>query len=153
MMRNTISSWGLRVALGLLSAGFIYTGIDNAFGGVMTLGWQGLGDFAQITDPVQFAVRDSHVRFLGGVYTLLGGAVALSAIQLRRFHDVLRLVLIAAFVGGLARFTQLDLSVTFGPGVLVPLMAELVGMPLLYFWAGSVLRQPAAASTAVATVS
>jgi hypothetical protein len=152
-MRNTISSWGLRVALGLLSAGFIYTGIDNAFGGVMTLGWQGLSDFAQITDPVQFAVRDSHVRFLGGVYTLMGGAVALSAIQLRRFHDVLRLALIAAFVGGLARFTQLDLSVTFGPGVLVPLVAELVGMPLLYFWAGSVLRQRVAAPTAVATVS
>ena len=152
-MRNTISSWGLRVALGLLSAGFIYTGIDNAFGGITTLGWQGLSGFAQITDPVQFAIRDSHVRFLGGVYTLMGGAVALSAIQLRRFHDLLRLALIAAFVGGLARFTQMDLSVTFGPGVLVPLIAELVVMPLLYLWAASVLSQRAAAPTAVATVS
>jgi hypothetical protein len=52
--------------------------IDNAFGGVMTLGWHGL-----------------------------------------------------------ARFTQLDLSVTFGPGVLVPVVVELVGMPLLYFWRGA----------------
>lgn len=152
-MRNTISSWGLRVVLGLLSAGFIYTGIDNAFGGIMTLGWQGLSGFAQISDPAQFAVRDSHVRFLGGVYTLMGGAVALSAIQLRRFHDILRLALIAVFVGGLARFTQLDLSVTFGPGVLFPLVVELVGMPLLYLWAGSVLSERAAAPAAVATVS
>ncbi len=152
-MRNTISSWGLRVALGLLSAGFIYTGLDNAFGGVMTLGWQGLSDFAQITDPAQFAVRDSHVRFLGGVYTLMGVVVACSAIQLRRFHELLQLVLIATFVGGLARFTQLDLSVTFGPGVLLPLLAELVGMPLLYLWAGSVLRQRVKAPGAVALVS
>jgi hypothetical protein len=153
MMRNTISSFGLRVALGLLSAGFIYTGIDSAFGGVMTLGLQGLSGFAQITDPAQFAIRDSHVRFLGGVYVLMGGAVALSAIQLRRFHDLLRFALSAAFVGGLTRFTQLDLSVTFGPGVLVPLIAELVLMPLLYLWAESVLRQRAAAPTAVAAAA
>jgi hypothetical protein len=151
-MRITISAWGLRVALGLLSAGFIYTGIDNAFGGIMTLGWQGLSDFAQVTDPTQFAIRDSHVRFLGGVYMLMGGAVGLSAIQLCRFHDELRLALVAAFVGGLARFTQMDLSVTLGPGVLLPLAAELLAMPLLYLWAASVLRQrplaPAAAATA-----
>ena len=152
-MRNSISVWGLRVALGLLSAGFIYTGIDNAFGGVMTLGWQGLSDFALVTDPVQFAIRDSHVRFLGGVYTLIGGAVALSVIQLPRFHELLRFALIAAFVGGLARFTQLDPSVTFGPGVLFNLMVELVGMPLLYFWRGNVLRQRAAAPASMATMS
>jgi hypothetical protein len=79
MMRNTISTWGLRVALGLLSAGFIYTGIDNAFGGIMTLGWQGLADFAQATNPQQYLVRDSHVRFLGGAYLLMGVTVALTA--------------------------------------------------------------------------
>lgn len=152
-MRSTISSWGLRVALGLLSAGFIYTGIDNAFGGVMTLGLQGLSGFAQIADPAQFAIRDSHVRFLGGVYTLLGAAVALSSIQLRRFHDLLRLILIAVFVGGLARFSQMDLSVTFGPGVLVPLIAELALMPALYLWAESVLRQPAEAPAPIAAIS
>jgi hypothetical protein len=151
-MRNTISSWGLRAALGLLSAGFIYTGIDNAFGGVMTMGLQGLSDFAQITNPVQFAIRDSHVRFLGGVYTLMGGAVALSAIQLRRFHDMLRLILIAVFVGGLARFSQMDLGTTFGPGVLVPLLAELLLMPLLYVWAENELRQPAAIPTTIAAL-
>jgi hypothetical protein len=135
-----------------LSAGFIYTGIDNAFGGVVTLGWQGLNDFVQITDPVQFAIRDSHLRFLGGVYTLMGGAVALSAIQLHRFRMALRLALIAAFVGGLARFTQLDLSVTFGPGVLFPVTIELVGMPLLYLWAKHMLGQPAALPTRLAVV-
>lgn len=152
-MRGTISGWGLRVALGLLSAGFIYTGLDNALGGVMTMGWQGLSDFAQVSDPVQFAIRDSHVRFLGGVYVLMGAAVALSAIQLRRFHDVLRLVLIAVFVGGLARFTQLDLSVTFGPGVLVPLLAELVLMPVLYLWAERVLSQRETVPAVMATAS
>jgi Domain of unknown function (DUF4345) len=152
-MRNTINAWGLRVALGLLSAGFLYTGIDNAFGGVMTLGLQGLRDFAQISDPVQFAIRDSHVRFLGGVYMLMGVAVGLSAIQLRRFHDALRLALIAAVAGGLARFTQLDLSVTFGPGVLVPLLAELVLMPLLYVWAERVARRQEVVTPQAVTVA
>ena len=71
-MRYTGSSWVLRAVLVLVGVGFIYTGIDNAFGGIMTLGWQGLGGFAQATNPDQYVVRDSHVRFLGGVYLLSG---------------------------------------------------------------------------------
>jgi hypothetical protein len=140
-MRYSASSWALRVVVFLVGVGFIYTGIDNAFGGIMTLGWQGLSGFAQATNPDQYLIRDSHVRFLGGVYLLMGVAVALSATQLIKFQSVLRFILIAAFVGGLARFSQMNLSVTFGPGVLVPLLAELAVMPLLYIWLSKVMKQ------------
>jgi hypothetical protein len=143
-MRYSVSSWALRVVVALVGVGFIYTGIDNAFGGIMTLGWQGLGGFAQATNPDQYLVRDSHVRFLGGVYLLMGFTVVLSAIQLIKFQAVLRFILIAAFVGGLARFSQMNLSVTFGPGVLVPLVAELAVMPLLYVWVSKAMKSRAA---------
>jgi hypothetical protein len=133
-MRSSISTWALRVVLALVGVGFIYTGIDNAFGGIMTLGWQGLGDFAQVTNPHQYLVRDSHVRFLGGVYLLMGAATALAATRPAKLKAVVQLILIAAFAGGLARFSQMNLSVTFGPGVLVPLVIELAVMPLLYVW-------------------
>ena len=143
-MRSSISSWALRVVLALVGVGFIYTGIDNAFGGVMTLGWQGLSDFAQVTNAGQYLVRDSHVRFLGGVYLLMGIATALSAIQPTKFKAVVQLILIAVFAGGLARFSQMNPSVTFGPGVLVPLVIELAVMPLLYVWVSRAIKQSAA---------
>jgi hypothetical protein len=133
-MRSSISTWALRIVLALVGIGFIYTGIDNAFGGIMTLGWQGLSDFAQATEPHQFLVRDSHVRFLGGVYLLMGVATALSATRPAKFKAIVQLIVIAAFAGGLARFSQMNLDVTFGPGVLVPLVIELAVMPLLYVW-------------------
>lgn len=143
-MRASISSWALRVVLVLVGIGFIYTGIDNAFGGIMTLGWQGLRDFAQATDPHQYLVRDSHVRFLGGVYLLMGVATTLSATRPAQFKAIVQLILIAAFAGGLARFSQMDLSVTFGQGVLVPLVIELAVMPLLYVWVSRTFKQHAA---------
>jgi hypothetical protein len=138
-----MGSWALRVVLALVGVGFIYTGIDNAFGGVMTLGWQGLGDFAQVTNAGQYLVRDSHVRFLGGVYLLMGLATALSATRPTKFKAVVQLILIAAFAGGLARFSQMNLSVTFGPGVLVPLVIELGVMPLLYIWVSRAIKERA----------
>lgn len=143
-MHSSVNSWALRVVLVLIGVGFIYTGIDNAFGGIMTLGWQGLSDFAQVTDPHQYLVRDSHVRFLGGVYVLMGVATALSATRPTQFKAVVQLILIAAFAGGLARFSQMDLSVTFGEGVLVPLVIELAVMPLLYVWVSRTIKQSAA---------
>lgn len=143
-MHSSVSNWALRVVLVLVGVGFIYTGIDNAFGGIMTLGWQGLADFAQATNPQQYLVRDSHVRFLGGVYLLMGVATTLAAIRPTKFKVVVQLILIAVFAGGLARFSQMNLSVTFGPGVLVPLVIELAFMPLLYVWVSQALRQRAA---------
>jgi hypothetical protein len=38
------------------------------------------------------------------------------------------------FAGGLARIGQLDAGVLFGPDIIGPLVAEIVGMPLLYLW-------------------
>jgi hypothetical protein len=140
-MRSSISWWALRVVLALVGVGFIYTGIDNAFGGMMTLGWQGLRDFAQVANPDQYLIRDSHVRFLGGVYLLMGIATALSATRPAKFKVVVQLILIAVFAGGLARFTQMNLSVTFGPGVLVPLVIELAFMPLLYVWVSRAITE------------
>ena len=142
-MRSSLSSWTLRVVLALVGVGFIYTGIDNAFGGIMTLGWQGLRDFAQVANPDQYLIRDSHVRFLGGVYLLMGVVTALSATRPAKFKAMVQLILIAVFAGGLARFSQMDLSVTFGPGVLVPLVIELAIIPLLYIWVSRAITERA----------
>jgi hypothetical protein len=136
-MHSSVSSLALRVVLALVGVGFIYTGIDNAFGGIMTLGWQGLSSH-------QYLVRDSHVRFLGGVYLLMGAATALSATRPTQYKAVVQLILIAAFAGGLARFSQMNLSVTFGEGVLVPLVIELAIMPLLYIWVSRAIKPSAA---------
>ena len=133
-MRSSISTWALRIVLALVGIGFMYTGIDNAFGGIMTLGWQGLSNCAEVAKPGQYLLRDSHVRCLGGVYLLMGVATALSAIRPTEFKAAIQLTLIAVFAGGLARFSQMNLDVTFGPGVLVPLVIELAVMPLLYIW-------------------
>jgi hypothetical protein len=60
---------------------------------------------------------------------------------LRRFRPILNLIFALIFVGGLARFTTLRWDVVFGPDIVVSLIAELAGMPLLYFWLSRTLKR------------
>ncbi|HEU5103375.1 MAG TPA: hypothetical protein VFU22_30350 [Roseiflexaceae bacterium] len=63
------------------------------------------------------------------------------AALLRRLIEAAPSLRIVAFAGGLARFSQMNPSVIFGPGVLVPLLPELVAMPLLYVWLSTAVKQ------------
>lgn len=67
-MSKNISLLGLRVVLVLAGVVVCITGINLAFGGIRTLGWQGAFDFIQVIDERRFLAQDSHIRFLGGVW-------------------------------------------------------------------------------------
>lgn len=132
-MRNAAPT-GLRIVLMFAGAFALVTGLDQALGGLATLGWMGQPDFYAITDRSAFLVADNHQRFLGGIWTGIGVALFVGLTNLPRYEDVLRLCFGLVFVGGLARFSQMNLEVTFGPAVLGSLATELIGMPLLVVW-------------------
>ena len=124
----------LRIVLVIAGLAIATTGIDVGFGGIATLGWQGSATFVAATDPAAYAVHDSHVRFLGGVWLALGLAVAFAARDPRRYRAQLKMAFALVFAGGLARIGQFDAAVLFGPDIIGSLVAEIVGMPLLYLW-------------------
>ena len=133
----------LRAVLVLAGLFTTFTGINIAFGGIATLGWQGVDSFFAITNEHDFLVQDSHVRFLGGVWIGVGLLLSLSPIHLQRCRAALTLVFGLIFLGGLARLGQMNFAVTFGPDVAGSLAAEVIGMPVLYLWLRRALREGA----------
>lgn len=68
MRRNYL----LRGVMALLGLAVVVLGLNIGLGGIRTLGWQGGAvEFLTVTDPALFAVRDSHVRFIGGIWLAL----------------------------------------------------------------------------------
>jgi uncharacterized protein DUF4345 len=124
----------IRVVLVLAGASILITGINVAFGGIRTLGWQGERMFFEVTNQTAFLAQDSHVRFLGGLWLGVGLFFILASTNLAKYRDALSIVLALIFLGGLARLTQMHLETTLGPSILGSFIAELVGMPVLYFW-------------------
>ncbi len=123
-----------RILLGLVGLLIIMTGIDNAFGGIATLGWQlSPGSFA-VTRAADFAVRDSHVHFIGGVWLGCGMILLAAALSLKVPRATIAAVFGLIVVGGLARFTQGDLPLLLSANILPSLLAELLLFPLLALW-------------------
>lgn len=118
----------------LIGAINIFLGINVGFGGLQTLGWQGDGSFFTVTDEHLYLIRDSHIRFYGGLYIGIGLFLILSVTDLLRYRTALNLVFVLIFAGGLARLTVLRPDVIFGAELVGSLVAELVLMPVLYFW-------------------
>ncbi|MGH8016435.1 MAG: DUF4345 domain-containing protein [Candidatus Zixiibacteriota bacterium] len=139
-MSRNLSLLGLRVVLVLAGVVVCVTGINLAFGGIRTLGWQGAFDFIQIIDEKRFLAQDSHIRFLGGVWLSIGLLFIVGAANVHKFQPALKFAMVATFIGGLARFSQMNLGVTLGPDILGSLIAEIVGMPLLYYWLSKVTK-------------
>ena len=138
---HLVSSIALRAVLILAGIIIMYTGINIGFGGILTLGLQGTNEFVTVTNQQRFLAQDSHIRFLGGIWFLFGVVFIISAIKPVVFQSILKFVLIATLFGGVMRFTQMDLSVTFGPEIIGPLIAELILMPILYFWLSAVMKK------------
>jgi Domain of unknown function (DUF4345) len=124
----------LRTVLVLAGVFTTFTGINIACGGIETLGWQGVDNFFAVTNEHSFLVQDSHVRFLGGVWIGAGILFLLAATDMRKYRDALNVVLAMIVLGGLARLTQMHPEVTFGADVFGSFFAELIGIPLLYWW-------------------
>ena len=124
----------LRSVLVLAGAFTTFTGFNIALGGIPTMGWQGVSAFFEVTNQHAFLIQDSHVRFLGGVWIGAGLLFLLAAADIRKYRDALNVVLALIVLGGFARLTQLHPEVTFGPDVIGSFIAELVGIPVLYWW-------------------
>lgn len=125
----------LRGVLVLLGAVIVVLGLNVGLGGIRTLGWQGgTAEFLTVTDPAQFAVRDNHIRFIGGVWVGAGLLVLVGGVCLRQLRSVLVAIAAMVFVGGLARLSALDPALLLDPAILPSLAFELVGFPLLGLW-------------------
>lgn len=136
----TTNEYALRTVLALLGAVSVFVAINVAFGGLETLGWQGPSRYFAVTDHDAYLLRDSHARFYGGVYLGIGAFLVLAATNLTRHRTALNLVFALIFLGGLARLTQGDLTVTFGRDLTVSSLIEIVGMPALALWLNTTAR-------------
>lgn len=125
------------IVLGLLN---IFIGINVGFGGIATLGLQGQTEFFEVTNENIFLMRDSHIRFLGGLYGGIGLFLILAATNLNKYQTALRLIFAVIFVGGLARFTMMRFDVIFGQDILTSVLVELILMPVLYVWSSRILK-------------
>lgn len=132
---------GLRVVLILAGAFIFVQGINIVFGGMQTLGWLGENNFFVVTNAPAFAIQDSHARFLGGLWLGIGSLFCLASLNVQKYRNALVFACCLVFLGGLARFSQMQWDVTFGPKIIGSLVAELVGMPILYFWISKTTRE------------
>lgn len=135
------NSIALRVVLVLAGLIIILTGLNTALGGMLTLGWQGQTVFFQVTDEHAYLVQDSHTRFLGGLWLGIGLFFLLGSTKVGKFRSPLFLAFALIFLGGLARFSQMRFDITLGPEIVGSLVAELIGMPLLYLWVSRTLKK------------
>lgn len=135
MTRKAEVNYLLRVAIALVGVGIVFLGLNVGLGGIRTLGWQGgTAPFFSITDASIFAVRDSHVRFLGGVWLGVGLLMLAGSLAFQRLRTVLIALAAMIFVGGLARMSGYEPGLLFSPEIAPSLFFEIVIAPLLAFW-------------------
>lgn len=134
----------LKAILAIVGFGIVFLGINIGFGGIQTLGLQGDGSFISVTDPTLFSVRDSHVRFIGGVWLGVGLLFVAAAFRLHPLRNAILAAIGMIFVGGLARLSAPDLAPLMGADLLPPLLAELLLFPLLALWIVNATVRPAA---------
>lgn len=131
----------LRVILVLAGVFIIFTGLNVALGGVMTMGWQGTTEFLKVTDEAAFLIRDSHTRFYGGMWVAMGLMFIFATTNLKKYLPILQAMFVFIFIGGLARLGQMRFDVTFSADLIGSVIAELIGMPILFFWLGKAVDE------------
>lgn len=132
MSSQTAPNYPLRIVLALFGVAVILLGLNVSLGGMLTLGWQGgSAPFLTVTDPAVFAVRDSHIRFIGGVWLGVGAVMLAGSIVFQPLRPVLTALTAMIFLGGLARFSSGGPDLWLSPSVGPSLLLELAAMPLL----------------------
>jgi hypothetical protein len=149
LITTSTSARALRVVLVLLGAVSALVAVNVAFGGLETLGLQGPTDYFQVTDRDAYLLRDSHARFYGGVYLGIATFLIVAGTNLARHRSALNVVFALIFLGGVARLTQLQPGVTFGPTLALSSLIELVGMPALALWLAAATRSPRTAGSSL----
>lgn len=119
----------LRILLGLLGIAFTAFGVNIGAGGLSGLGLLVDPGFVTTTDPAAFAIHDSHVRFVGGVFTAIGLSYAWGAMRGPAAYPLL--IILSAFIaaGGVFRLTG-----PLPPAVWPSFAAEILLMPALIYW-------------------
>jgi Domain of unknown function (DUF4345) len=139
---STTTAKTLRVTLMALGAVSAFVAINVALGGLDTLGLQGPTKYFQVTDHDTYLLRDSHTHFYGGVYLGIAGFLVLASTNLHKYRSALYLVFALIFLGGVARLTQMEPGVTFGPDLALSSLIELIGMPALTLWLAAATKPP-----------
>ncbi len=124
----------LKIVLALMAAFIVLSGLNIGLGGIPSLGWGGQKDFLTVTNESDYHIQDSHVRYVGGLWLGMGLFFFLSLTHLARYKPLLLFCFVLIFFGGLLRLFQGQPATTFRLPVLPSLLAELIGMPLLFFW-------------------
>lgn len=132
----------LKIVLALMAAFIVLSGLNIGLGGIPTLGWGGQKDFFTVTKPTDYYIQDSHVRYVGGLWLGIGLFFFLSLTNLAKYKPLLLFCFVLIFFGGLLRLFQGQPATTFGLPVLPSLLAELAGMPLLFFWVQKAVGNP-----------
>ena len=112
----------------------VMSGANIGLGGMKTLGLAGSRNFFEVTQQHAYFIQDSHVRFVGGVWLATGLMFLFTVANLQKFHKVLYILCFQILIGGLARISQDNFSITFGPSIIGPILAEIFGAPILSFW-------------------
>lgn len=130
----TASNIAIRTVLAIAGAAIVLLGINVGLGGITTLGMQGGTDFLTVTDPAIYAVRDNHIRFIGGVWMAAGLVLMAASVFLQQLRRVVVVLTAMIFVGGLARFSAFDWALLTSMNIAPSLVLELIGFPLLGLW-------------------
>ena len=113
----------------------IFLGLNVGLGGIKTLGWQGgAADFLTVTNAPVFDVRDSHVRFIGGVWLALGLLMLAGSFAFQRLRSALVALAFMIFVGGIARLSGGDLTFLLSSDIAPSFLFEIIIVPLLGVW-------------------
>lgn len=114
----------------MLGAMIIYVGINVGLGGILTLGFQVPNDFATVSDSVAFAIQDSHVRFLGGMFCGVGLTFVAGVVVPHRLWKALTVLCAIGFFAGWFRLWA-DLDVLANSALTLSMAIEVVGFPVL----------------------
>jgi hypothetical protein len=128
----------LRLVVAVAGAFAVFTGADFALHGIAPAG----ADFLTVNDQHAFDVRDSHTRFLGGIWLGVGLVFLAASVWFAALKTALLACIALIFVGGLGRVTAPQTILALVPETAGSLAVELVGMPLLALWVWRTLQRP-----------
>jgi hypothetical protein len=135
MQFETNPNYLLRGMLAFVGAFIIFLGLNVGLGGIKTLGWQGgAADFLTVTNVAVFDVRDSHIRFIGGVWLALGLLMVAGSFAFQRLRSVLVALAFMIFVGGIARLSGGNLPLLLSADIAPSFLFEIIIVPLLGLW-------------------